>query len=99
VLATQLRLGHLELDVVAKRGDLVVIVEVRTRGPGAFEGAFASVTGAKRRHILLAAERLWRGRLAADPEVARLRIDVAAVYFEAGRTAVEYVAGAFTGSP
>jgi putative endonuclease len=99
ILARQLRLGHLELDLVAKKGDLVAIVEVRTRGRGAFEGPLASVSGAKRRHILLAAERLWRGRLAADPEVGRVRIDVAAVYFEAGRTAVEYIAGAFAATP
>jgi Holliday junction resolvase-like predicted endonuclease len=76
-----------------------VVVEVRTRGPGAFERALASVTGAKRRHLLLATDRLWRTRLAADPEVERLRIDVAAVSFDAGQTRVEYVQGAVTASP
>jgi putative endonuclease len=84
---------------VAKKGGLVVVVEVRTRGAGAFEGALASVTGAKRRHLLLATDRLWRGRLVHDPDVERIRIDVAAVSFEGGATRVEYIPGAITASP
>jgi putative endonuclease len=99
ILARNLRLGHLELDVVAQRGGLVVIVEVRTRGRGSFESALASISGAKRRHLLLATDRLWRGRLARDAEVERLRIDVAAVSFDEGETRVEYIAGAVTASP
>jgi Holliday junction resolvase-like predicted endonuclease len=77
VLARNLRLGALELDVVAQKGDVVAVVEVRTRGPGSLAGPFESVTGAKR-------ARLQRA-------VRRVRIDVAAVTFEAGRTRVEYV--------
>ncbi len=99
ILGTNVRLGHLELDIVARRGPLVVVVEVRTRGAGAFEGALASVTGTKRRHLLLATDRLWRARLVHDPDIERVRIDVAAVSFEAGETRVEYIQGAVTASP
>ena len=91
VLARNLRLGALELDVVARRGPLVVVVEVRTRGPGALEGPFESVTPAKRARLRRAVARLWRERLEGMPEVRRVRIDVAAVRFEAGQTRVEYV--------
>jgi len=84
----------LELDVVARKGCLVVIVEVRTRGPGAWVGAFESVTWAKQRRILRAAERLWRTRLARSVTIRRVRVDVAAVTFAGGRTSIEYVAGA-----
>jgi putative endonuclease len=34
ILATNLRLGRLELDVVARDGDTVIVVEVRHRGAG-----------------------------------------------------------------
>src|SRR5215217_6186020 len=36
ILAVNLRLQYLELDVVARLEDLVVVVEVRTRGHGAW---------------------------------------------------------------
>jgi len=97
VLATNLRLGALEIDIVARRGALVVVVEVRTRGPGAFQGALASVSVTKRRHLLRATERLWRSRLVHDAQIERVRIDVAGVSFESGQTRVEYVTGAIVG--
>jgi putative endonuclease len=94
LLARNLKLGPLELDVVARKGALVVIVEVRTRGPGAWVRAFESVTWAKQRRILRAVERLWRTRLARYATIQRVRVDVAAVTFAGGRTSIEYVAGA-----
>ncbi len=98
ILARNLRLGHLEIDLVARRGPLVVVVEVRTRGPGSFVGGLASVTRQKRQRLLRAADRLWRSRLAKMPDVERMRIDVAAVTFEGGETRVEYIEGAITGT-
>lgn len=89
-----LRLGRLELDIVARKGGLVAVVEVRTRGAGAFQTALASISATKQRNLLRAADRLWRDRLARDGDVERVRIDVAAVSFVDGQTRVEYVAGA-----
>ena len=94
VLARNLRLGALELDVVAQKGDVVAVVEVRTRGPGSLAGPFESVTGPKRARLRRAVQRLWRERLSAMGDVKRVRIDVAAVTFDGGRTRVEYVEGA-----
>jgi putative endonuclease len=94
VLATNLRLGRLELDIVARRGSLVAVVEVRTRGVGSFETALASVSATKRRNLIRATDRLWREHLARDGGVERVRIDVAAVSFASGQTSVEYVEGA-----
>ncbi len=96
ILARNLRLGALELDVVAQRGPLVVVVEVRTRGEGAFTRAFESIGRAKRRHLAHAVERLWRRRLASARDVERIRIDAAAVTFVGGTTRIEYVEGALT---
>ncbi len=94
LLARNLKLGALELDVVARKRALVVIVEVRTRGPGAWVRAFESVTWAKQKRILRAVERLWRTRLVRSATIQRVRVDVAAVTFADGRTSIEYVAGA-----
>jgi Holliday junction resolvase-like predicted endonuclease len=91
------RLGALELDIVARKGGLAVIVEVRSRGPGAYQSALASVSATKRRHLLRAAERLWRETLGADATLHRFRIDVAAVTTEGRKTRVEYVRGAIVG--
>jgi putative endonuclease len=98
VLGRNVRLGALELDVVARKGPLLVVVEVRVRGRGAWVGPFESVTRAKRTRLLRAVERLWRQRAErALSDVERVRIDVAAVTFEAGRTRVEYAEGAVSG--
>jgi Holliday junction resolvase-like predicted endonuclease len=75
---------------------LVVVVEVRTRGDGAFETALQSVSAAKQRRLVLATDRLWRERFAVDPGIERIRIDVAAVSFTNGETRVEYFPGAVT---
>ncbi|MDP8999048.1 MAG: YraN family protein [Myxococcota bacterium] len=97
LIARNLRLGALELDVVAQRGGLVAVVEVRTRGGGSLEGPFESISPAKRARLLRAVDRLWRERLSGMSNVERVRIDAAAVTFAGGQTSVEYVAGAVSG--
>ena len=97
ILWQNLRIGSLEIDLVAKKQDLVVVVEVRTRGPGSFEKPLASISRTKRRTLLRAVRALWKGRLAKMPDVARVRIDVAAVTRDpSGELAIEWIAGAFT---
>jgi putative endonuclease len=94
IMGRNLRLGALELDIVARRRGLVVVTEVRTRGRGALVRAFESVTWAKRARLGRAVERLWRSSLSGMPGVVRVRIDVAAVTFADGVTRLEYVEGA-----
>ena len=97
ILWQNLRIGALEIDLVAKKGDLVVVVEVRTRGPGSFEKPLASISRTKRRTLLRAVRALWKGRLAKMPDVKRVRIDVASVTRDANdELAIEWIAGAFT---
>jgi putative endonuclease len=95
IVARNLRLGRLELDVVARKGELVVIVEVRTRSQGAWTTAFGSITRLKRERVRRAGQRLWRDRYRKDPSVERLRFDAASVVFEGETPHVEYVAAAF----
>ncbi len=96
ILGVNLRVGHLELDVVARFERTVVVVEVRSRGPTAWTSAFGSIDAKKRSRVRTAGERLWDRKLKHDPRVEHLRFDTASVTFdEQGKAHVEYVAAAF----
>lgn len=94
ILGRNVRLGALELDVVARQGPLVAVVEVRTRGKTSYERPFESLSATKRARLRRAVARLWKDRLDGMKGAERIRIDVAAVTFEDGVTRVEYVEGA-----
>jgi putative endonuclease len=94
IWGTNVRLGRLELDVVARDGDTVVVIEVRTRGSTAWQSGLESVVGAKTRRVRAAGEKLWRHHFERDPTVNRMRFDVAVVTFAAnGDTLIEYARG------
>ena len=94
IVATNLRLGRLELDVVARDHDTVVVIEVRHRGAGAWQTGLASIAPAKAKRVRAAGERLWRERFLRDASVNRMRFDVAVVTFEPGGEArIEYALG------
>ena len=96
IVATNLRVGKLELDVVAREGAVIVVVEVRTRGASAWTTGFGSIDGEKRRRIRRAGERLWQRRYKNDVSVDRLRFDAASVTFDAdGTPHIEYARAAF----
>jgi putative endonuclease len=97
ILWRNVRIGSLEVDLVAQKDELVVIVEVRARGPGAFEGPLASITRTKRTMLLRAARGLWRGRLKKMTDVQRVRIDVVAVTpSDDNGPRLEWIKGAIT---
>jgi putative endonuclease len=95
IIARNLRLGRLELDIVARQGELILVVEVRTRSAGAWTTGFGSVNAAKRERIRRAGQRLWRDRFRDDPSVARMRFDAASVRFSGGEPDIDYVVAAF----
>lgn len=97
LLMTNARVGRLEIDLVARKGPLVAIVEVRTRGAGSYTTALESVTLKKQQRLLAAAKRLWAEKLSAMAGVERVRIDVAGVSFEGGQTLVDYIEAAIAG--
>ena len=94
LIGRNVRVGHLEVDILARKGSVVCVVEVRHRGPASWQGPFESITPAKQRRLRRAAERLWHRRFANDPSVDRIRFDVAAVSFVNDEAHVEYLAGA-----
>ncbi|BEV18018.1 YraN family protein [Herbaspirillum sp. DW155] len=68
-----------EIDLILREGATVVFVEVRARASAAFGGAAASVTPAKQRRLLLAAQVWLQGQAGLPP----CRFDVIA--FEGSR--------------
>lgn len=99
LVAKNLRLGHLELDLVVRKNELIAIVEVRTRSLSSKTTAFGSIDGRKRQRLRVAAARLWKKRYRHDPSVQRIRFDVAQVSFDAPHPRIEYVPAAFQGTP
>jgi putative endonuclease len=95
IVATNLRVGRLELDIVAREGKVIAVVEVRTRSRRSWTTGFGSIDSRKRQRIRRAGERLWQRRYRQDESVDRLRFDAASVRFEAGQAVVEYVKAAF----
>jgi putative endonuclease len=83
-----------ELDIVARDGEVLVVVEVRLRASAAFGGAGASIDGRKRARIVRTARQLLQERrdLAALP----VRFDVILVGSLALRPVpVEWIRHAF----
>jgi putative endonuclease len=82
-VAARYRCPRGEIDLVVRRGDLLVFVEVKTRGRHACGRPEEAVGGAKLARLRAAARHyLWRYPAAA---ACRLRFDVIAVEFRGER--------------
>ena len=90
LLAARHRAAGGELDLVAARGDVVAICEVKARGDGA--ALIEPVTAAQRDRIRRAAE----AYLGARPELAgrKVRLDLIAVRLGRFRARVRHLPGA-----
>ena len=95
IVARNLRLGMLEVDIVARIDRLVLVVEVRYRSRGSFTTPLSSMNPLKRTRLRRAGERLWNRRYRHDPSVDRIRFDVAAVRESDQGLQLEYIPGAF----
>lgn len=95
IVARNLRIGSLEIDIVARMGTLILVVEVRYRSANSWTSGFSSIDGLKRLRLRRAGERLWNRRYRRDPTVERLRFDVASVCVQGDSLQIEYVSGAF----
>ena len=95
VLARNVRIGRLEIDIVVRDGEVVALVEVRTRGQGAWTNAFQSVDHRKRKRLRRAAHILWSRRYRRMAGVARMRFDIAAVDLSRRPPTVDHIVAAF----
>lgn len=96
MLAANLRVNYLEIDLLVQEGRTLVLVEVRTRERRhSWTSALGSVDGWKRTRLRRAGERLWRREYKFRPEFDHLRFDVAAVTWDEGEARIEYIRAAF----
>ena len=92
ILARRYRTKYGEIDIVARDGPTIVIVEVKTRGGRGFGLGAEAVTGLKQRRMLrMGTEYLQRRRLADQP----CRFDVVDVNIEGGVPRIEIYRNAF----
>ena len=84
-----------EIDIIAQQGDFLLIVEVKTRRPGAMQSGAAAVDAKKQQRIIRAAEQY----LLKNPCDLQPRFDVAEVeYSGAFVQHIEYIENAFDAS-
>ena len=93
IIGRNFRMNRKEIDLVARRGGVLALIEVRTRRGDLFGGAALSITPAKRRRMLRAAH-AYLAALGDDAPPAR--IDVIGVTLDrTGRlTGIEHVENA-----
>jgi putative endonuclease len=92
IVARNARVGRLELDVIAQRGPLIVICEVRARSSDRVMTPAQSVDYRKVSRVRLAAVR-WLKE--AELPYSQLRFDVASIVFERPAGRLSYFEGAF----
>jgi len=96
ILGRNVRVGRAEIDLLARDGDVIIVAEVRTRGPRSYQRALDSIDRKKRARLRAAGERLWRERYARDMRVERMRFDAISVdLMGEGAPKVEHIRAAF----
>jgi len=93
ILERNVRLGHGEIDVVCRDGDVIVFVEVKCRRATWGDPPAAAVSWHKQRRLTRLAQHYLKWRRL---EAARCRFDVVSVTLHAdGRSNIGHVRGAF----
>ena len=95
IIDRNLRLGSLEIDIVAREANVIIVVEVRSRGTNSWTTGFSSVDNKKRFRLRRAGKRLWNLRYQKNASVDHLRFDVASVTFNGETPVIEYARAAF----
>lgn len=92
VLARNFRSGRGEIDLIVRRGDLVVFVEVKTRQQKFTGAPYEAVDREKQLQIAKIAERYL---LAKKLDRCRVRFDVLSLYWTGWRFVIDYFPSAF----
>jgi putative endonuclease len=93
ILGTNVRVGRLELDVIARRQDLVVVVEVRARSNDLFGSPLETIDAKKVSRVRRATAQ-W---LASRPDLGRKRVrfDAVGVIARGRELEIDYCENAF----
>ena len=95
ILARRYRTRHGEIDIIARHGEVLVFVEVKTRTSHAFGSPLAAVTPVKQRRLVrMALEYVTRSHLSQPA----CRFDVVGVLVGESRRSIEVVVDAFSTS-
>jgi len=93
ILARRFRTRFGEIDIIARDGDALVVVEVKTRRTAGYGGAVAAVGYRKQRRLVNMARSYLAGLSGPEPAI---RFDVVGVTLaEGAKPAVEVVVDAF----
>lgn len=90
ILARNVRVPGGEIDLVVKRGRMIVIAEVKTRQTHTIEEGHEAVDRRKRERLIRMGD-----RYAEQYPDARLRYDILSLYWTGWRFIVTHYAGAF----
>lgn len=92
ILEVNWRWQHLEVDIIARRGDTIAFVEVKTRSGGSYLRARDSVAVAKEQHLIRAASHY----VAQISEDYSIRYDIIAIdLLPERRYRIEHIQEAF----
>lgn len=91
ILESNWRFRHLEIDIIAMEGDLLVAAEVKTRSTVAFGEPEIFVTKAKQKKLIRAINHYVEQK-GMDNEI---RFDIIAVVSGGGTTSVKHIKEAF----
>jgi putative endonuclease len=91
ILERNWRFGKDEIDIIAEKGNFIVIVEVKTRSTAYFGEPEEAVDKQKRRFLIRAADK-YVNQKAIDLEV---RFDIVSIIFEQGKQSIRHIEDAF----
>jgi putative endonuclease len=91
ILDRNWRCGHKEIDIVAREGNELVVVEVKTRNAPVLELPEQAINRQKRKHLVLAANAYVKiNRISLD-----VRFDVIYVVFSGNGVGIDHTRDAF----
>jgi putative endonuclease len=90
--AHRFRLGHHDLDLIARRGRLVAFIEVKAWRPSRFGSPLRAI-GRRKRAILFRLGELWRARFGVPGD--EYRFDLIVVSAESPNPQITHIEGAW----
>ena len=92
IVARNERVGHLEIDIIARKGSLLVFCEVRSRTDDTWMTPAQSLSSTKLERLRRAAMQ-WL--VSTQPSAVEVRFDVASVVYDVPQGRIDYFEDAF----